>query len=105
MQCLSIQLDPRRNNEYTPEDLVQRAKDLGRYPEIDRDGAHAPYINLNFFTEDITALWSEFSEHLMNAPGLGDWLKQTAVIVSENTENTGEFVVLWHYDQTITDQE
>lgn len=99
MQCLSIQLDPRRSAQYSPEDLIEQVKALGRYPEIDRDDAHAPYINLNFFTEDATKLWAEFSDRLMQAPGLGEWIKQTAVIVSEHTENAGEFVVLWHYDQ------
>ena len=99
MQCLSIQLDPRRNTQYSPDDLIRHVKTLGRYPEIDSDDAHAPYINLNFFTEDVTKLWAEFNEGLMKAPGLGPWLKQTAVIVRENSENSGEFVVLWHYDQ------
>lgn len=99
MRCLSIQLQPERDQRFNPEDLVALVKSLGRYPEVDRPKNDDSYVNLNFFTEEAPALWQEIQRGVLENERLGDWVKQVAIIVCEAEQESEDYLLLYSYDE------
>lgn len=99
MKCLSIQLHPQRDDSFQPDDLIQRLRSLGRYPEIDIDPGGKPYIDLNLFTEDLNKLIQEINREVLNDDPLGAWVKNVAVIVCEGDQGWDNYLLLSHFDK------
>lgn len=100
MKCISVQFHPARDPRYDLDDLLALVRAIGRYPEIDTDEGDDENINLNFFTEDIRHFWSDFEKGVLNDSELGDWVKNTTVIVCEGDEGWDNYLLLWHYDES-----
>lgn len=100
MKCLSIQLHPRRDTRFSPDDLVLHLRTLGRYPEIDLDSDTSEYINLNLFTEDLNQLAKDINAHVLNDSTIGPWVKRVAIIACEGGQGWNDYLVLWHYDES-----
>lgn len=99
MRCLSIQLQPERDQRFKPEDLVALVKSLGRYPEVDRPKDDDRYVNLNFFTEEAPTLWQELQQGVLENDRLGDWVKQVAVIVCEAEQESEDYLLLYSFEE------
>jgi hypothetical protein len=100
MKCISVQLHHRRDARFHLEDLLDLVRSVGRYPEVDKDESDPETVNLNFFTEDIRLFWNDFEKGVLNDPEMGDWVKNTTIIVCEGDEGWDNYLLLWHYDQS-----
>jgi len=98
MKCLSIQLQEDIDSAHTVDELVEHVRSFGRYPEIDRGENDEKYVNLNFFTEDLRAMWPEFKSKVLNDTSLGEWVKKVAIIACEGDQGWDNHILLWHYD-------
>lgn len=99
MKCISVQLHRARDDRYHLEDLLALVRGIGRYPEVDVDVGDAESVNLNFFTEDIRLFWSDFEKGVFKDDDLGEWVKNTTIVVCEGDQGWDNYLLLWHYDQ------
>lgn len=99
MRCLSIQLQPERDQRFTAEDLVALVRSLGRYPEVDRPKENDQYVNLNFFTEEAPKLWQQLQQGVLENERLGGWVKQVAVIVCEAEQESDDYLLLYSFEE------
>lgn len=95
MKCLSIQLNLKNASKFNPESLIDHLRSIGRYPEIDRDPENSSELNLNFFTEDASALWQQLKDEVLNDRELGAAIKQIATIVCEGDQGWDNQILLW----------
>lgn len=99
MRCISVQLHRVRDSRYHLEDLLALVRSIGRYPEVDADEGDTDSVNLNFFTEDIRLFWSDFEKGVLGDSLLGDWVKNTTIVVCEGDQGWDNYLLLWHYDE------
>ncbi|WP_370979138.1 hypothetical protein [Agaribacterium sp. ZY112] len=96
MKCLIIQVQPERHTLCDVECIIRLCKGAGRYPEVDKEeGSSALY--LNFFTEDLSLLWSELRKALFEDDANSAWIKASTVIVCDG-EELGSELLLHHFD-------
>lgn len=99
MKCLSIQLQPHRDSSHSPEEVIEQARRIGRFPEVDQDESLDDAINLNFFTEFPGRLWHDLQSGLLDDPALGPWIKNVAIIICEG-DQAGDYLLLHHFDSS-----
>lgn len=99
MKCISVQFHPARDPRYDLDDLLALVRAIGRYPEVDTDEGDSENVNLNFFTEDIRRFWNDFEKGVLLHRELGEWVKNTTVVVCEGDEGWDSYLLLWHYDE------
>lgn len=98
MKYLSIQIQTNRDESFSVEDAIDLSRALGRFPEVDKADDKGKFIHLNYFSEDLTALWSELRAGLLDDGTLGEWLRKVSVVVCEGPTNPDEYLLLWHWD-------
>lgn len=101
MKCLTIQIQPQAVGSDNEQAVINQAKALGRFPEIDRITEGGGYTNLNFFSEFLSQLWADLSS-LLTDPELGPWLKANSIIVCEGDKGWDDHLLLSHFDPAET---
>ncbi|GAB1258361.1 hypothetical protein NBRC116494_28630 [Aurantivibrio plasticivorans] len=122
MRCLTIQLSPpglstepndsNRSDDWRQQIETQRllnlllesSKHVNRFPEIDLPD-HNPCIQLHYFSEDLSLLWTDLRQQLLKSGELGDWVKSCAIIACEGEHGWDDMIVLFDYEdsETMTD--
>jgi len=100
MKCLSIQLQPELDGNHDEKEVISLAKSIGRYPEVDSSDDDGRYVNLNFFTENLTILWKELKSGVLENKELGDWVRRVSIIVCEGENGWDDYLLLSHYDKS-----
>lgn len=98
LKCLSIQLQPDLDSSHSEAEVIAKVKDLGCFPEVDVIDESERYVNLNFFSEQMPAVWQKLQHGLLNDPQLGPWLRKVAVIVCEGEQSWDDYLLLFHPD-------
>jgi hypothetical protein len=91
MKCLSIQIHPDQDLSHSPTEVVELAKTLGRFPEVNTSKEEELHVNLNFFTEDLALLWEQLRAGLFEDAVLGDWLKTVSIAACEGDDGWEDY--------------
>ena len=100
MKCLSIQLQSHATDIFLAEDLIRLVKSIGRYPELDRDEANDNLLVLNFFTEELPALWADIQTKVLADNTMAEWIKSSTIIVCEGDNEWQDYLLLSHFDES-----
>lgn len=98
LKCLSIQLQPELDDSHSEVEVIASVKALGCFPEVDVIDEGERYVNLNFFSEQMPAVWQKLQSGLLNDGSLGSWVRKVAVIVCEGEQGWDDYLLLSHPD-------
>jgi len=98
LKCLSIQLQPSLDSSHNEEEVIVNVRALGCFPEVDVIEEDERYVNLNFFSEEMPAVWQRLQAGLLNDGSLGAWVRKVAVIVCEGEQSWDDYLLLSHPD-------
>lgn len=98
LKCLSIQLQPSLDSSHQPEEVITKVKTLGCFPEVDVIDEDGGYVNLNFFSEQMPAVWAKLQSGLLEEEPLGAWVRKVGIIVCEGEQGWDDCVLLSHPD-------
>ncbi|GAA5316687.1 MAG: hypothetical protein AseanaTS_18910 [Candidatus Pelagadaptatus aseana] len=98
LKCLSIQMQPDLDDSHSEQEVIDRVKTLGRFPEVDLIEEDQRFVNLNFFTEELPVLWRELQQGLLQDDELGAWVKKVSIIVCEGDKSWDDYLLLSHPD-------
>lgn len=61
-----------------------------------------PYVNVMFDTDDAKTLWPVLHKHLFLNRSIGQQLSQAAIVTCEGRHGWDNYLLLHHFDQTLT---
>lgn len=100
IKCLSIQIDLSRDASFDADDMRRALKQLGRYPEVDRDPETPGLVQFNLFSENVDALWAQLKDKLFSNGPLALWLDKVAIVVCDGEQDRDDGLLLWHFDKS-----
>lgn len=106
MKCLTIQVQLDRIADFDEAGFLNQVRSHGCYPEIDRSEINTPdfdqpYINFNFFTDELKVLWPKLHNALYLDPAFGPQLTDCTIVACEGDNGWDNYLTLHHYDAEV----
>ena len=107
MPSLLIQIQPGRAADLHVDTVCRRCQALtkvnpaiGHFTVV-RGNDDGPYVNLNFETSDLGALWRKLEIHVYGDPLLGGLMRQASIATCEGSRGWDDYLLLHHFDRTL----
>ena len=98
MKCLSIQVQRGEIEGFNKDEFLHRVRTINRYPEIDAGDDDGPYLNFNFFTENLDTLWCDLQSALFQDKLYSPPFKRATIVVCEGEHGWDDAVFLHRAD-------
>jgi hypothetical protein len=91
---LHIQIQPNRSPGLDATQAVAHLHRLGDDVRVTRGEDRGPYLNIDFATANISALWAAIREQLRAMPEVA----RAAIVVCEGQQGWDDYLLLHHFD-------
>ena len=101
MKTLSVQLLPDRLPNMDIQAIVRKLENLGSQATVQKSPSNSVadenYINVNFVTDDLSALWKAIESTLISSSTRP--VSDGIIIVCEGDHGWDDYLLLYHFDK------
>jgi hypothetical protein len=98
MTAISVQIQPNRSPTMDAKTAVARLAALDERARVTGGVDTVRYISIDFAATDVAELWRGIRERLSKEPELS----RAAIVVCEGQHGCDDYLLLHHYDRTLT---
>jgi len=108
MARLTIQIHPTRAPELDVAKIIMLCERLEENETLINAVSTAegkddgPYVNVVFDTDNTPALWPILRTHLFQNRNVGQQISRAAIVTCEGRHGWDDYLLLYHFDQTLT---
>ncbi|MHC4750142.1 MAG: hypothetical protein ACYTFW_09740 [Planctomycetota bacterium] len=105
MKCLSVQIQLERSSKLEEDRIIHSFKEmcdkssLIKHIDIEKGYDEGSYININYTTDNLKALWGQIRSHFYEQEDFGLVLAKASIVVCEGDNGWDDYLLLHHFDE------